>query len=376
MLKAYLNGIIPQTQSKSENFIDNVANIRTCYLSNLLSQIKMMGDDVIEFENTNLEGINDLKNLVRFISMNHTDLVGHKTDIDWDIEITSDSKGKHVGSEIGIRDTLTLYNDIDKQDDFGKIEIVQRYGENDIHKVELCDVIVRDKFTNKTEIVNFRQYLKNTKSSTVKLEEYDSSWGWNLLLPDGFETISNKIKEIETSKDDDTPYYKNEKMRLQHSKRELLCGYYDFYYLIPKEDSERRGNFLDEKYINKSIESVEKWNDSLGISHDMVMKVLLTNGELLSERNTPDVYDGIYEDIVLKPSYIYKEISLPSFDDISINMVMRENDSLECKSSSLPLDGVLTIQGKVYGEGENDIWIDLNGGKIDEKEDFTIEDSL
>ena len=375
MLKAYLNGIIPQTQSKSENFIDNVANIRTCYLSNLLSQIKMMGDDVIEFENTNLEGINDLKNLVRFISMNHTDLVGHKTDIDWDIEITSDSKGKHVGSEIGIRDTLTLYNDIDELN-FGKIKKVQRYGEIDIHEVELCDVIVRDKFTNKTEIVNFRQYLKNTKSSTVKLEEYDSSWGWNLLLPDGFETISNKIKEIETSKDDDTPYYKNEKMRLQHSKRELLCGYYDFYYLIPKEDSERRGNFLDEKYINKSIESVEKWNDSLGISHDMVMKVLLTNGELLSERNTPDVYDGIYEDIVLKPSYIYKEISLPSFDDISINMVMRENDSLICKSSSLPLDGVLTIQGKVYGEGENDIWIDLNGGKIDEKEDFTIEDSV
>jgi hypothetical protein len=114
MLKAYLNGIIPQTQSNSENFIDNVANIRTCYLSNLLSQIKMMGEDVIEFENTNLEGINDLKNLVRFISMNHTDLVGHKTDVDWDISVNSDSKGKNVGAKIGIRDTLTLCNDVDE----------------------------------------------------------------------------------------------------------------------------------------------------------------------------------------------------------------------------------------------------------------------
>jgi hypothetical protein len=97
---------------------------------------------------------------------------------------------------------------------FGKIKKVQRYGENEIHDVELCDVIVRDKFTNKTEIVNFRKYLKNTKSSTVKLEDYDYSWGWNLLLPDGFENISNKIKELETYDDKKLPYYKNEKIRL------------------------------------------------------------------------------------------------------------------------------------------------------------------
>lgn len=374
MLKAYLNGVLPQIQSNSENFIDNISNIKTCYLSNLLSQLQMMGDEVIEFETSNLEGINDLKNIVRFLSMNHSDLVGHKIDVDWDIAITSDSKGKHVGAFIGVGDELFLCEE--NGNNFAKIYKIKRNGEVQEIETQKCDLIIRDKFTNKTEIVNFRQYLSNTGANTVKLEDYEHSWGWNLLLPDGFTEIIKKIKECEQKRGS---FYENEKNRLKHAKRELIRGYYDFYFLVPKEESERQGNFLNEKYINSSIESVDKWEKDLGITHDMVMKVLVSNGELLRDKENiyDDKYEGLYEDIVLQSSYIFEEIPVSSFDKATVNMAVREivnknEDDVVYKEVEVPLKGTLTIQGKIYGEGENTIWIDFKDGLIDSKDKFSI----
>jgi hypothetical protein len=49
-----------------------------------------------------------LKNFVRLLSINHADLVGHVIDEDLDINIKGDSKGKNVGPEINIKDTLQL----------------------------------------------------------------------------------------------------------------------------------------------------------------------------------------------------------------------------------------------------------------------------
>jgi hypothetical protein len=53
---------------------------------------------VTEYEKSAFEGVNDLKNFVRLLSMNHGDLVGHVIYEDLDIKISNDMKGKNVGA--------------------------------------------------------------------------------------------------------------------------------------------------------------------------------------------------------------------------------------------------------------------------------------
>jgi hypothetical protein len=40
--------------------------------------------------------------------MNHTDLVGHKVKEDYNIKVSNDVRGKHVGEEIFVDDILSL----------------------------------------------------------------------------------------------------------------------------------------------------------------------------------------------------------------------------------------------------------------------------
>jgi hypothetical protein len=200
LLKTYISGFVENILTEGNNFLDNTGNIRTCYLSNLLSTLKMMGQDITEYEYTTLEGVNDLKKFARILSINHSDLVGHVIDVDYDITINKDNKGVNVGDLIDLDDIITLNTDIpadnepNKKDNYAKIQYVQV---DDVkHKITIdggVDLIVHDKYTNDTKIVNFRQYLKNVEKETVTIGEYEHFWGWNLLLPDGFTTLKDKI---------------------------------------------------------------------------------------------------------------------------------------------------------------------------------------
>jgi DNA-binding Xre family transcriptional regulator len=56
--------LLNYTLTKSNNFLDDHANIRTCYLSSLISTLKMMGEDILEYEKGGFEGVNDLRDFV------------------------------------------------------------------------------------------------------------------------------------------------------------------------------------------------------------------------------------------------------------------------------------------------------------------------
>jgi hypothetical protein len=46
-MRAYLGkGLLQQTTTSIDNFLDDTANIKTCYLKNLISILKMLGEDV------------------------------------------------------------------------------------------------------------------------------------------------------------------------------------------------------------------------------------------------------------------------------------------------------------------------------------------
>jgi hypothetical protein len=88
--------LINYSLTKSNNFIDDYSNVKTCYLSQLISTLKMMGEDILEYEKGGFEGVNELRDFVRLLTMNHSDLVGHVIGEDLDTTIRLDKKGKNV----------------------------------------------------------------------------------------------------------------------------------------------------------------------------------------------------------------------------------------------------------------------------------------
>lgn len=233
LLAIYGNGYIQKFLTKSKNFIDNNLNVKTCYLHNLYSQLKMMGEDLYDYEQVQFNGINELKDFVRFLSMNHSDLVGHEVDKNYDIKITQVYKGKNVGNEIS-----------DYKEKF----------------TETCEIIIRDTYTNQTKICQM--------DKGKCLGDYDISWGWNLILPDEFHKICNILKD-------------EQKDELSKIKENIMKGYYKFYKLNTVVEKQLLGNFLDEKCITKEVK--EKWDtnpETWGLCHEILMKILINSAKL------------------------------------------------------------------------------------------------
>ena len=137
--------------TSSENFLDDTANVKRCFLSNLISTLQMMGEDVTLYESGSFEGINDLRDFVRLLSMNHTELTGHVINEELDIRVRNDIKGKNVGELIDINDSLHLNNR-------GKIDKV---NDKPIIFSDGVDLIVHDRYTHETKVVTLNGVFNN-----------------------------------------------------------------------------------------------------------------------------------------------------------------------------------------------------------------------
>ena len=542
-MRLYLNSFVDKVQTESNNFIDNVANVKTCYLSHLISHLQMMGEDVYEYDNSHLEGINDLKKFSRLLSMNHSDLIGHTTSLDWDVEVNMDYKGKNVGRKLKPDDVLTLCiptTDPDTEDyyiNFAKVTHIN--GE----KVDGdgCNLIVRDKFANKTEFIHFRDYLNDclddilyknegkyatcstvddvkaidpdyltndivagvwseslsnledgeemfqgcnnltsfntdlpnltkgknmfsgccldkksikkiassinelsvnpseddenkgvihlgidsrlkddsevkgyleqirAKNWTVEKEynvntfepgkvdvtirDYNNNiWGWNLLLPDGFKTMIDKIKKYkaeiklleEQEKDSSLKdyekvdirekirIYENEVSLLYKRKGDVLQGYYNFYLLKPQRDVIRQGNFISEDYITDEIADPNEWGRQWGITHDILMKILLTNAKLLSRRDViPD--RGYHYEEYWETAIINESKNFNNFNESDDKLDIKVGDKIE--NDRYDVTGSMTIRGKIYSEGTNTLEVRLQNCLIDREDSFSLGDA-
>ena len=169
------NGYLSDILTSSENFLDNTANVKRCYLSNLISTLQMMGEDVTLFEKGAFEGVNELKNFVRFLTMNHTELVGHVIDEDMDITVRQDLRGKNVGEEISLSDVLSVRYDA-TEESLGKIYKIKKTvnGKTVTRLIGVehgVDIIAHDRYTHDTKIVTFNGLQMSLYHK--QKEEYD-----------------------------------------------------------------------------------------------------------------------------------------------------------------------------------------------------------
>ena len=439
-LQLFITSFVDKVQTESDNFLDNIANVKTCYLTHLISQLKMMGEEVVEYEHSHLEGINDLKKFSRLLSMNHSDLIGHLSKSEWDIEVTNESKGENVGRKVNITDKITLcvptgptlpeekdneqvmneYYDAlaNYYATFAKVTHIN--GE----PVDNTDIIIREKHSNKTVIVNFRDCLNKKLASKqrnvvdkceITLEEYNETWGWDLLLTKGYTAICDKIarykKTLQEYKDllevtfidyerdninQKIQRYEEEIAILEKRRRDAITGYYDFYLVKDTRQTVRQGNFIAEEYLTDEIIDASQWERQWGITHDILMKILLTNAKLVERTDIlPDRgyhYTDIWEtsvinlnrnlNIIKKSHYgegntidSVKEYESINFDGDTIDVCIGGDGGYQISNNKYKTSGNVKVHGKIFAEGKNELQISLENCLIDGKDEFnTVEE--
>lgn len=254
------NNLFETINNKGFSFFDDTVNHKTCYINNLQSILRMFGSDELVYNINSFDKINELRDLVRILSMQYCDLFGRFTDAPWDISIHGDIKGKSVGDRILATDTIAC--DYDNN-------IIAIIRNDEIYPVSICSnsIIVYDNFTKESRLVAFDNATSSGEhprhsefidrgyyiSHYYSLCDYDYSWNWNLQLP----------KEITNS------------VNLSN----FIEGAYTFYLCIPNSDeSDYKHNYLDRTtfpYIDNHRITPEEWYRDFSHTYDCLMKVLI-----------------------------------------------------------------------------------------------------
>lgn len=360
------NNMLNYALTKSNHFLDDYANIRTCYLSSLIQTLKMMGEDVLEYEKGAFEGVNDLRDFVRILSINHSDLVGKLVNEPYDITIRLDRKGKNVGDEIKLDDILTLQQSDAK---FCKGKIIKLTRGGKVYNItdtfeDGVDLIIHDKYTFESRIVNLRE----SQLREMSLIDYRPSWGWNLLLPKKFDDCVyklNKNEEYKAAHNGVNLYSTSELNRIKEVMKEQLQGYYGFYLLNPNVDKVRKGNFIDERTITELMDDSDEWDADWGFTHDVLMKIIRDSGTL---KHSEIVVENDDLQKVYNRRMVFDDSGYTGIIDTEISNIRANlyNDGLLCYNSLV--EGIVTVYGCICGGEEDYLELQLcNANVIEEK---------
>lgn len=245
---------------KSEHFVDDTINYKTCHISSLIDILTMFNEEVTDYNINSFNNLNDFKELLRILTMSYSDLFGRLI-LSYDIKISQTYKGKNVS------DLLDYNDEIICDEDYSIIAIVKN---NTIYRLKEKTpyIICQDNKSNATSLLSFykiesyniskkieelqKLFGKNTIFNIYKLKEYNKSWGWNLILPKETENYNTNLETLEQ--------------------------FYNFYLFNPTYKVERKNNFIDNSTIpydkDGNTVDIKEWDN---VGFDCLMKLLYEN---------------------------------------------------------------------------------------------------
>lgn len=274
----FLNYIV----TRGVNFVDDFSNTDTIYTSQLLNFFKMMGQNVSEYEVTNFDSLNELRDLCRILSMNYSRVFGHTVRDKNDIKTSEFGNGGNVGDRIYVNDKLYVYLDNDGKELLeGKVFKIERDGE--ILNIEYPTIlVVSEDYAKSSKLVSFSGIEPSDVSADesgrrfciFQIKDYERKWGWNLLLPD---------------------HYNEDK------KEDIINSYYSFYLFKESKNVKRLGNYADESTITPEMENYSNWNVGSNLSESLLRGVVLKTSEALAPEN------NVVTEIPTPPSELEKD---------------------------------------------------------------------
>lgn len=258
--------------TKGMHFFDDTTNTDTCYVTYLLSKLKMMGETVYEYDTTTFEGVNELRDICRILTMNHSQLVGNHINKAYDITYNESHKGDNVGDEIFVTDKLlvVMNNQVVGDTRFQKGKIVKFERDGKLYNLkEPTVLIIRDNYTNETRTVTFSGLTPKEMSGdygVFYIQDYTENWQWGLLLPDEVDVKTTDLSG-----------------KLLSDKGNVMTSYYSFYLLNTYVDKQYVNNFLEESTITPEVTDLATWEKLDGHTFDLVQKVTYEAADVMDE---------------------------------------------------------------------------------------------
>lgn len=320
------NGALDNILTRSAHFIDDTVNYKTSYISNLLSLLLSLNEDVKSYEFGDFGGVYELRDFARLLSMNTSDLIGNVYTKQYDLYADDTYKGKNLGNKIRIEDII----EIDKN---GSVVAAGIHAYDPADKTQ---IVIIDDYTNEPRIANFSKYAietmdqweGETKSLSIG-EDYENFWGWNLLLPDSYS-----------------------------DKSEIIDNHYSFYIFKDISDKKYINNFIREEDIvantSQSQSFYEKWIDEWGLPYDSIFKIIDTSLALTKVGE----YKGEIED---EDSFNISKSKIAFYMEISDMLVINVIDILQkyiapITENDIVIDVNANYDGKLHIEwGDGDI---------------------
>lgn len=257
-LRAALEGLgkadLDYVLTRAVRFFDDNADFRRCHLSALRDLLVSMGEETAA-DALEADSIRDLRDLVRILTMNHSQLVGHC------VERTLSEEGE----ELLVDDIL--YTDAD-----GLVVLVERDGRT-LMPARPSRVRVTDRFTGESTPrtllgVPKACYIARMPQSTAqealerveaayRLGDITPSWGWGLLLPERFDTAPSG----------------------SGVRERLISSYYRFNVETTRSQQVFEGAFLDPSSISGAMNLPSAWDATreYGLVHALLLKTLYGN---------------------------------------------------------------------------------------------------
>ena len=221
---------------KISNYISNIDDVDYCNVDQLKSLFDMLN---VSYQNFNYQYPPSFKRLVDILSVKHKKLFGQinqfQGNFDPHGQVSKVTYGKNRGDQLNV------------------ITSILTAGPN----VYPSQIIAHEKFSNTYTLVNtnLASLQPLTALYTYPLSNFNSAWGWNLVLPYGVSGIQ-------------------------------IHDYYDFYNFKPGIESSPLQKFIDFSNTNTTLLSTNSSYNAFvqegGIIDNILLYNLFTNLEILS----------------------------------------------------------------------------------------------
>lgn len=265
---------------KGYNFVDDISNIKTCSIKNLISILDSLGENINIYNNENFSRPLIIETLLKIISIQHSKLIGTTIKKDDEFETIDKMPGKNLGSQIDIKNE--------------KIYIKKDINGNYIWPKIVC----LDKFSNKFFVVNTAQVEKAQSGSPIIhgegdeddyffINDYFADWGWGLLLgeyeykhstiltPEKAPLITELLTKEDTFiKANYNPEYKD---IIKVNYIDNISKFYNFYHYIDTPEIDTIDSYLEPDSISNNIKDYDTWTKKDGSIDRLLYKTLIEN---------------------------------------------------------------------------------------------------
>tara|TARA_R100000479_G_C6394002_1_gene206360 strand:- start:573 stop:2081 length:1509 start_codon:yes stop_codon:yes gene_type:complete len=263
-------GLGIQIYEKIANYVANNTDIETCNIAQLISQLKLVDADVLNYAENYPS---TMKRIIDLFSIQISKLIDNKNNFN--------ANFKKYGYENNIKFGKNLGD---------KISLTDELSGGDLWK----PIVIHEVFSDTYSVLNidptesFDFIFNNESNKTFSLSSYTKKWPWPLVLPTNFGNNTYFISESSplTSIDDfliteDNNRITNELYDYDYTKIE---EFYTFYNYVSTIDGTSFNNIIDYKndLTNISLSSLSSFEMKGGILDDLILRNLYTKTSLLS----------------------------------------------------------------------------------------------